>query len=201
MTPDRRETLPAGFRCVMSRSGATFEIQTALMAEEQRERNAPRVWKKRRRKRAPGVWYGQLRKAAPATTMKRKRKRPNEVTPRTTSAIVVLISHRYRERAQPSSKSATCNITGSSSITFSKYQLAIPSNLVCRFRQRSMTDPRRSADAYRFNHCLPSIARNAEKSETARLAKRIAWTWIVVRGGPVHCGTTGTPLKVVLSIL
>ena len=201
MAPDRRETLPAGFRCVMSRSGATFEIQTALMAAEQRERNAPKARQRRRSRRAPGVWYGQLRKAAPATTMKRKKKRPNEATPRTTNAIVVLISQRYRERAQPSSKSATCNITGSSSITLSKHQFATPSNLVCRFLQRSMTDPRRSTDAYRFSHCLPNIARNAEKSEAARLAKRIAWTWTVVRGGPVHCGTAGTSPKVVLSIL
>ena len=34
--------------------------------------------------------------------------------------------------------------------------------------------PCMSIDAYRFNHCLPSIARKAEKSEVARLAKRIA---------------------------
>ena len=39
---------------------------------------------------------------------------------------------------------------------------------------RSMAEPRTSTDAYRFNHCLPSIARKAEKSEAARLAKRIA---------------------------
>ena len=45
-------------------------------------------------------------------------------------------------------------------------------------------------------------ARKAEKSEAARLANRIAWTWTIARGGPVHCGREGTSfLNVALSIL
>jgi hypothetical protein len=35
-----------------------------------------------------------------------------------------------------------------------------------------------------FNHCLSSIARKVEKSEVAKLAKRITWAWIIVWGGP-----------------
>ena len=59
-----------------------------------------------------------------------------------------------------------------------------------------------SVDVYRFSHCLPSIARKAEKSEVARLAYRMAWTWTSVRGGPDHCGIVGTsPSNVVLFML
>ena len=39
-----------------------------------------------------------------------------------------------------------------------------------------MADPRTSTDMYRFSHCLPSIARRAEKSDAARLEKRMHWT-------------------------
>jgi len=50
---------------------------------------------------------------------------------------------------------------------------------------------------HRFNHCLLSIARKADRSEAERLAKRIAWTSTVDREGPAHCGMVGTlPPKV-----
>jgi len=55
-------------------------------------------------------------------------------------------------------------------------------------------------EAYRFNHCLLTIAREAEKREATRLAYRIAWTWNIARG--VHCGSGGTSLpNIVLSTL
>lgn len=38
---------------------------------------------------------------------------PNEVMPRTTGTIAVLIPQRCKERAQPSNNSATCIINGS----------------------------------------------------------------------------------------
>ena len=65
-----------------------------------------------------------------------------EVTPSTTNAIVVSTSHRYRERAHPSSNSAPCNINESDSSTWPKYQAMIPFSFRCRLWLHSMADPR-----------------------------------------------------------
>ena len=150
----------------------------------------------------PGVWYGQLSVSIPIITMSVYTKTPNEVTPRTTDATVMSIVQRYWESAHPRSRRENWSMIGRASITCSKYQVAIPLSFRCRCWLLSIADPRTSTDTYRFNHCLPSIARNAENNDVARLERRMLWTWTIVRGGPVHSGRGGEdPPNVVLSIL
>jgi hypothetical protein len=150
----------------------------------------------------PGVWYGQLSLNVPMIMMSMCARTPNEVAPRTTDATVVSIVQRYWESAHPRSRRENWSMMGRDSITCSKYQVTIPLSFRCRCWLLSIADPRTSMDTYRFNHCLPSMARNAENSDAARLEKRMLWTCTIVRGGPVHCGTVGTdPPNVVLSSL
>ena len=67
-------------------------------------------------------------------------------------------------------------MTGSASIVISKCQAAIPVTFLCRCRLRCISVPRISIWSYRFNHCFPSMARQAARTDTARLAYIVHWT-------------------------
>ena len=152
--------------------------------------------------REPGVWYGQLSLSVPMITMRVYTKTPNEVAPIITDATVASIVQRYWESAHPRSRRENWSMMGRDSITYSKYHVTIPLSFRWRCWLLSVADPRTSTEAYRFNHCLPSMASSAENSEAARLENRMLWTCTIVRGGPFHSGIVGTdPPNVVLSIL